>query len=465
MFTLTDPGFSRSRREFLRVGSLALGGLTLPGLLGLRAATQEAGRLTTDRAVVFLFLQGGPSQIDLFDPKMTAPEEIRSIFGEVQTSLPGVTFGGTFPKLARLADRLAVVRSFASGNADHQNYLAVAGGNPLKVPLGTLYARVAGTNNRRTGIPTNTLVTPEAAGPDVKLLQNFETQALQKLVAASQGLGAGYAFFDPSGGGPMRQDLELHLPRDRFDDRRGLLRQLDTFKRRADATRAFDHASDYEQRAYEVIVRGIAQAFDLTKVDPKTIERYDTSSLFNLAEVHKWGDMRRSSNLLGRQLLLARRLVEAGCGFVTVMDAGWDMHSNGNSPKGLGGMKWLGGQVDHAVSAFLEDVRQRGLGDKVLLVVSGEMGRTPKINKNGGRDHWGNLTPLLLAGGGLKMGQVIGQSDKQAGAPATEKYTPANLLATVMHTLLDVGQVRVTREVPSNVLDVVTGGKPIAPLL
>jgi uncharacterized protein (DUF1501 family) len=230
-------------------------------------------------------------------------------------------------------------------------------------------------------------------------------------------------------------------------------------------THALDDVSAYEQRAYDVIVRGIAQAFDLSKEDLKTVEKYDTSTLFKLEEVNKWGDMRRSSNLLGKQMLLARRLVEAGCGFVTVMDAGWDMHSNNNSPKGLAGMKWLGPQVDQAVAAFLEDVKQRGLSEKILLVVSGEMGRTPKINKDGGRDHWGNLTPLLLAGGGLKMGQVIGQSDKQAGAPATEKYTPENLLATVMQTVLDVGQVRVARDVPNNVMDVVSAGKPIVPLL
>jgi hypothetical protein len=464
MFTVSEPRSYGNRRDFLRIGSLALGGLTLSHLFGLRARSAEVGPLTTDKAVVLLFLQGGPSQIETFDPKMTAPEEIRAIFGEVKTSLPGVTFGSTFSRLAGLADRLAVVRSFASGNGDHQNYVSVAGGNGIKVPMGSLYARVAGSNHPRTGMPTNTIVTPEAVGPDVKLQQNFETQALQKLIAASQGLGASYAFFDPSGGGQLRQDLELKLPRDRFDDRRGLLQQLDTFKRRVEGTGVLDNVSDYEQRAYDVIVRGIAQAFDLSREDPRTIDRYDTSPLFRLEEVNKWGDMRRSSNLLGKQMLLARRLVESGCGFVTVMDAGWDMHSNGNSPKGLGGMKWLGAQVDHAVSAFLEDVRERGLSEKVLLVVTGEMGRTPKINKNGGRDHWGNLTPLLLAGGGLKMGQVIGASDKQAGTPATEKYTPGHLLATVMNTLLDVGQVRVAREVPKNVLDTVTIGQPIAGL-
>lgn len=463
MFTL-GSGTSGSRRDFLHVGSLALGGLSLPGLLADRARAAEVGRLTTDKTVVFLFLQGGPSQIETFDPKMTAPAEIRSIFGEVQTVLPGISFGAMFPKLAALANRIAVVRSFASNNGDHQNYVSVAGGNALKAPLGTLYARVAGSSDPRTGIPSNTILTPESVAPDLKLPSNFETQSLQKLIAASQNLGASYAYFDPSGGGQLRQNLELKLPRERFDDRRDLLRQLDTFRRRIENTHALDDVSTYEQRAYEVIVRGIARAFDLTKEDLKTIEKYDTSRLFKQEEVNKWGDMRRSSNLLGKQMLLARRLVEAGCGFVTVMDAGWDMHSNGNSPKGLAGMKWLGPQVDHAVAAFLDDVQQRGLSDRVLLVVSGEMGRTPKINKNGGRDHWGQLTPLLLAGGGLKMGQVIGQSDKQAGAPASEKYTPENLLATVMQTVLDVGQVRVARDLPKNVMDVVSSGKPIAPL-
>jgi uncharacterized protein (DUF1501 family) len=229
-------------------------------------------------------------------------------------------------------------------------------------------------------------------------------------------------------------------------------------------TRAPETVSVYEQQAYDVITRGVSEAFDLQKEDPRTLARYDTSHLFTLAEVHRWGDMRRSSNLLGKQMLLARRLIEAGCGFVTVMDAGWDMHSNGNSPKNMAGLDWLARQVDHAVAAFLDDLRDRGLEDKVLLVVTGEMGRTPKVNKNGGRDHWGNLTPLMLAGGGLKMGQVIGQSDKQAGTPATEKYTPKHLLATVMNTLFDTGEVRVSRDVPKNVIDAVTDGVPIPEL-
>lgn len=465
MFTVTDnstTGTCRglTRRDLLKVGSLALGGLALPQLL--QAQGEGRRSLVRDKSVVFLFLQGGPSQIETFDPKMTAPVEIRSITGEVQTRLPGITFGGTFPKLGQLADRVAVVRSFASGNADHQNYISVAGGNELRAPMGTLYSRVAGANNPRTGIPTNIILPAESvSAAGFRYPSNFETQSLQKLVQASQNLGAAYSYFDPSGGGELRQNLELRLPRERLTDRRALLQQLDTFRRQVDETRVFDSASTYEQQAYELLLRGVAQAFDLSREDPRLLARYDTSGMFSLADVHRWGDMRRSSNLLGKQMLLARRLCEAGCGFVTVMDAGWDMHSNNNSPRNLGGMYWLGPQVDHAVSAFLEDVEARGLSDKILLVVTGEMGRTPRIGREGGRDHWATLTPLLIAGGGLRMGQVIGQSDRQAGVPASDRYTPAHLLATIMQVMFDIAEVRLAQGLPRDVERAVTGGTAI----
>jgi uncharacterized protein (DUF1501 family) len=259
--------------------------------------------------------------------------------------------------------------------------------------------------------------------------------------------------------------MQLKLSAERFDDRRNLLGNLDRIRRHVDATGALDGVDKYQQQAFEVITRGVAEAFDLAREDEATLKRYDTSHVFNNAEVQRWGDMRRSSNLLGKQMLMARRLVEAGCGFVTVSDCGWDMHSNGNSPKHLGGMKWLGPQVDHAVAAFIEDLEERGLRDKVLLVVTGEMGRTPRINNNGGRDHYGELTPLLVYGGGLRMGQVIGQSDRTASRPATEPYTPANLMATLFHTVFDVGQLRLDRTVPSDVLKLIEKGQPIPELL
>ena len=467
MFTLSDNNKVRtcrgfSRRDFLTIGSLALGGLTLPQLL--RAQSEGRRPMIKDKSVVFLFLQGGPTQIETFDPKMSAPVEIRSITGEVQTRLPGVTFGGTFPKLAAMADKLAVVRSFASGNADHQNYVSVAGGNDMRVPMGTLYSRVAGTNHPRTGIPTNVILPAESVIQNFRFPSYFETDALQKLVRTSQNLGASYSYFDPSVGGELRQNLELHMPRERLTDRRNLLQQLDTFRRQIDETRAFDNINVYEQQAYELLLRGVAEAFDISRENPRVLARYDTGGMFNMSDVHRWGDMRRSSNLLGKQMLLARRLCENGCGFVTVMDAGWDMHSNNNSPRNLGGMYWLGPQVDHAVSAFLEDVEARGLSDKILLVVTGEMGRTPRIGREGGRDHWANLTPLLIAGGGLRMGQIVGQSDRQAGAPATDRYTPQHLLATIMQVLFDIPEVRLAPGLPRDVERTVTGGTAIREL-
>jgi uncharacterized protein (DUF1501 family) len=162
---------------------------------------------------------------------------------------------------------------------------------------------------------------------------------------------------------------------------------------------------------------------------------------------------------------LARRLCEAGCGFVTVSDCGWDMHANSNSPKGMAGIFPMGHQVDHAVSAFIDDLYERGLQDKILLVVTGEMGRTPKRNNNGGRDHYGELTPLLLAGGGLKMGRVIGASDGQASRPSTEPYEPKHLMATIMHTLFDIGKLRLEPGVPRELLQFIEGSSPVGELV
>ena len=452
------------RRSFLKAGALALGGLTLPQLLATQAAMAKDGGYVRKKSVVLLFLQGGPPHIEMFDPKMTAPVEIHSVTGEVKTNLPGITFGGTFPKLAGRADRLAIVRSFASGNANHQNLLSVAGGgNSFKASMGSIYARIAGTNHPRTGMPNNVFVCPEGAQPGLTLAKNFETKALPQLSTPGS-LGAAYAAFDPSGGGELKQNLELRVSRGQFEDRRNLLAKLDTFKRRLDATRTLDRLDTFQQQAYELILRGVSKAFDLSKEDARTLKRYDTTQVFRQEEYQRWGDMRRCSNLLGKQMLLARRLCEAGCGFVTVSDSGWDMHSNSNSPKYLGGMYPLGHQVDFAVSAFLDDLHERGLSDDILLVISGEMGRTPKINKNGGRDHYADLTTLAFAGGGLKMGQVIGQSDRTAAKPATQKYTPRHLLATVMHTLFDVGQLRVDTGLPKEVINYISDHPPIPEL-
>jgi hypothetical protein len=468
MLTITDTRNARtcqgySRRELLRIGSLGLlGGFALPDWLRARAAS-SVGTLSRDRSVVLLFLQGGPSHIEFFDPKMSAPADVRSMTGEVQTGLPGITFAGTFTRLARLTDKLAVVRSYASMNGDHSYLSVTAAGNPLKASLSSLYTRVVGPTHPRTGIPTNILVLPEAIQPGLKLQGNFETGALPSLTSAGD-LGRSFAAFDPSGGEQLKKNFELKIPAERLDERRRLLAELDDLKRAVDTAGVMDGMDRYRQQAFDVISRGVAEAFDLSKEDPKTIEKYDTSKLFRLEDVTKYYDMRRSTNLLGKQLLLARRLCEAGCGFVTVSDCGWDMHANGNSPKNMANLPPLTSQVDHAVAAFIEDVHERGLSDRILLVITGEMGRTPRRNRDGGRDHYSNLTTLAFAGGGLKMGQVIGQSDRLASQPATERYTPRHLMATIAHALLDIGEVRI-RAGLGKVAAVLAEGEPIPGLL
>lgn len=459
MLSISDRAGTRtcrglSRRDFLRVGALGAGGLALADLLALRASAAGTGHWLRDKSVVLLFLQGGPPHIEFFDPKMTAPAEFRSTTGEVPTVLPGITFGGTFPELAQRADRIAVVRSYGSKNVLHEYYPVVTAGNPLRAAASAIYARVAGANHPDTGMPRNVLVLPEAVEPGLKLQANFETGALPTLTQAGD-LGAGYAAFNPAGGGDLKADMQLRLGPERFQDRRLLLAELDQMRRRLDASRAVENLDQFQQQAFEVIHRGIAEAFDLSRESPATVERYDTTRLFRASDTQSWYDQRRSTNLLGRQMLLARRLCEAGCGFVTVSDCGWDMHANGNSPKHMGNLGRMGRQVDHAVSAFLDDVRERGLSDQILLVVTGEMGRSPRLNNSGGRDHYGDLTALLVAGGGLAMGQVIGQSDSRAAGPITTPYDPSHLMSTILHTLFDAGKLRVDPGIPQAIAKLV----------
>jgi hypothetical protein len=469
MLTIHDPLPNRtcagySRRDFLRIGALGAGSLSLADMLRTRVEAGVGPGVLRDKSVVLLFLQGGPPHIEFFDPKMSAPTEIHSNTGEVSTRLPGVTFGATFPRLAALADRIAIVRSYGSGNGGHSYGEVLSANNPTKATISSMYARVRGNNHPVSGLPTNVLVLPEAVQDGLKLGSNFETSALPTLTQPGS-FGSTYAAFNPSGGGDLQQDMRLSIAPPRLVDRKALLADLDRFRHRADASGLLEGVDTYQQQAFEMITRGVADAFDLSKEDPSTVARYDTSHLFKLEELTRWFDMRRASNLLGRQMLLARRLCEAGCGFVTVSDCGWDYHANGNSPKQMAGIYPMGGQVDHAVSAFIEDLEYRGLSDKILLVVTGEMGRTPRKNNNGGRDHYGELTPLLLAGGGLKMGQVIGHSDNHATRPIGDAYRPANLLATILHTLFDVGKLRLEQQVPREIIRLAEANKPIDGLL
>ena len=265
--------------------------------------------------------------------------------------------------------------------------------------------------------------------------------------------------------------MKLTIPENRLGDRRTLLGYLDRFKRNFEGTTTLQGSEQFEQQAFDVILGGISNAFDMSNENPNLVERYDTSMyeipqrLFDKrTAINKQLPVRHSPAARGRQMLMTRRLLESGCRFITVTNNGWDMHGI-HEYEIADGMPLLGPAVDRAVSAFLEDLASRGMTDDVLLVITGEFGRTPRINKDLGRDHWGNLCTLAFAGGGLPMGQVIGKSDKNAAAPASDPISSSNLLGTIMHYLLDIGKVRLLSGIPTEISRALEQSTPIRELI
>jgi hypothetical protein len=463
-FLDSRSGSSLGRREFLRIGGLGLGGITLGDMLGLQAATRKGSSALKDKSVIFLFMHGGPSQFETFDPKMDAAAEIRSATGEIKTTLPGITFGGTFQKLARLADKFSIVRSFVTGDGVH-DIKTIVGKDTLKANIGSLYSRVAGPLNRDSAMPTNVALFPQAVTPGT--MPPF--LKFGDLTSAGE-MGAAYRPFVPGAGGGAQADMTLSLPMERLEDRRTLLSSLDSWRREMDYGALVEGMAANQQMAFDVLRRGVSDAFDLSKEDPRLIERYDTAALLPKSRINpQWKNIDHYADnaaSLGKLLLLARRLCERGAGFVTVTTSFvWDMHADSNNAPMTTGMEYVGRPFDHAVSALIEDIESRGLRDKIMLVCCGEMGRSPLINSKGGRGHWGNLAPLMIYGGGLKMGQVIGQSARDGGEPADNPITIPDLVATIMGTLLDVGQVRLMDGMPNNLISLLGRGTPIRGLV
>jgi hypothetical protein len=419
-----------TRRDFLRIGALGAGGLALPSLLQARAAAAAQKQPVKNTSVVWLWLSGGPTHIETFDPKMDSPSEFRSTTGEVKTKLPGVSLGGTFSKMASVADQMAFVRSFAhndSGHGSGTHFVMTGysdrnidnGGLPSRPAMGAICSKVRGANNATTGMPT--YVRLGGIGADGPAF-----------------LGKSYAPFESSG--ESKRDMDLRTDLDRIDDRRTLLTGLDRFQRQADRSGLMDGLTAFEQQAFSLVLGNAPQAFDLKHESPAVLAKYGKQTL-------------------AQQMLVARRLCEAGCGFVTLNYGGWDMHSNVARS-----MQQRGPEVDHAVATFLEDVRDRGLSEQILLVITGEFGRTPKVNKSAGRDHWGPLCTLALAGGGLKMGQVVGESDANAYRPATPPIKPQDLMATVFTVLGIDPRMQFVNQAGRPVY-MVEDGKPIAELV
>ena len=390
-----------TRRNFLKAGALGCGGLSLANLLAARSQAAEAGQSVKSTSVVWLWLGGGPTHIETFDPKMTAPSEYRSVTGETPTNISGVSIGGYFNETAQVADKMAFVRSFAHTNSGHgggthfvmtgyDNRTIDNGGLPSRPSIGSIASKVRGPNNSQSGMPT--YVRLSSIGADGPAF-----------------LGPAYAPFDPNG--QARKNMSLETKVERFDDRRELLGSLDRFRRDSDTHGLMNGLDAFEQQAFHMLLGNSSDAFNVDKEEASTRQLY-------------------GKNQLAQQMLVARRLVEAGCGFVTINYGGWDMHGNIEQA-----MKTRAPALDHAIAAFVSDVAARGLTEKVLLVISGEFGRTPRINRNAGRDHWAPLSTLALSGGSFRMGQVIGESMSKADVPKTSPIRPQDLMASIFHHL------------------------------
>ncbi len=428
-----------SRRNFLKVGALGTTGLMLPDLLRAREALSKTGMKPEETTVIWLFLSGGPTHFETFDPKPDNPAPYRSTVGTLKTNVAGTHIGGLFPNLAKLADKYSIIRSFAHTAADHAaatHWLSTGhdhppagnGAAPIQPSFGSIMSRYRGPNHAATGMPTYV--------------------GLDHLYAEGPAwLGAAHGPFDARGNALFNMTPKITI--DRLQDRRSLLNAFDQMDRARDQSGTMNALDEFEGRAVELIRGKAREAFDLSREDPKLREKYG-----------------KGAKKLGENLLLARRLAEANTGMITVWYGGWDSH--GTNPSVNHGtieeeMRKLAPEFDHAVSVFLEDLYDRGLDKKVLLAIVGEFGRSPHINKDGGREHWPQLGNQVLAGGGLKMGQIIGESTAKGDVPKSNPVSPNDLLATLFQFLNVPLDLQYTNQAgrPTNMLEV---GKPIAEL-
>lgn len=397
-----------SRRSMLKAGFLGLGGLTLPDLLRLRAQAASDGRSMPKSSVIFVELAGGPTHIDTYDPKPQAPIEFRGPFSYVQTNVPGVIFSALMKEQAKVMDRMAIIRSITHDSSSHRTsaHLTQTG----------YYLR--DRQNRENEMP--------AAGSITNVSRGANARGIPAYVAIPQPMRFGNAAYlgkqyNPlaTAGDPNKSDFEVKnlslldaLDLGRLDARRTLLASLDRQKHLVDLGGVVEAYDGYTDQAFEMVAGAQArQAFDIQREPDRMRDRYGRSTE-------------------GQSLLLARRLVEAGVTFVTVRLGGWDMHGNIERA-----MKQRGPVLDQGLAALIGDLGERGMNRDVLIVAMGEFGRTPRVNKNAGRDHWGSLMSVMLSGGNYKMGQVIGASNSKGEVPSDNPYRPENVLEMVYRHL------------------------------
>jgi len=395
-----------SRREFLKIGGLALGGLSL---LDVLAAEGQTGIRTAHKAVIMIYLPGGPAHQDTFDLKMDAPADIRGEFKPIKTNVPGIEICEYLPKLARNMDKFAIVRSLVGARDEHASNLCFTG------------YTMAETNQNHA--PDMGSVISYVQGPVEKTVPPFVNLARRTQHSPYNDPGPGFLGLEHRAlnpNGPMMRDMTLEgVTLDRLGNRRQLLDSLDRFRKGADSLQGMDAL---HQRAFDLLTSSkLVHALDVSQEDPKVRERYGKGI------PTPQGD---ASPMIHDQFLAARRLVEAGVRFVTLSYGFWDWHG-GN----FANLKQHLPLLDQAITALVQDLHDRGLDKDVSVVVWGDFGRSPRINKDAGRDHWPRVASCLLAGGGMRTGQVIGSTNR-FGEEADERPVDyKDVFATLYHNM------------------------------
>jgi hypothetical protein len=415
---MREPSFAPrpSRRGFLKIGALGVGGLTLAQLLRAEAA---AGVRASTKSVILIYLVGGPPHQDMFDLKPDAPQEIAGPWKPTATNVPGIQICEAFPRLARNLDKLAIVRSLVGNQSDHDAIQVFNGHHPKKgtaaggwPQFGSTVARLLGPADRAIP-PFISLCYTCTHGPYNEPGPGF--------------LGPAFTPFRPTG--PERGDLVLHgVTLDRLADRKALLRGFDGFRREADATGLARGMDAFTEQAFGLLTSSrLAEALDLAKEDPRTVDRYGTGDPKIFMDDN-------GAPRVPQSLLLARRLIEAGARVVTLNYSKWDWHGGPNNSIFKREAEDFP-VFDRCVSALVEDLHQRGLAEDCTVLILGEFGRTPKISAQVGRDHWPQVNCALLAGGGMRTGQVIGATDRLGGEAVARPVTFGELYATLYHNL------------------------------
>ncbi len=412
-----------SRRSFLQIGMAGMGSLGMSDIL--RAKAQAGSSSQAETSLILIWLDGGPSHMDTYDPKPDAPAEYRGIWNHIPTNVPGIDISELFPLQAKLADRYSLVRSVHHNAGDH-----FTAGHWMLTGRGGVNGAM-----KAQKYPFFGAVATKVLGPRVAGMPAFVGVPYSMSIGIRPGYFGGHylgvennpfeTVGDPNNDNFKVQNLNLAqgLNLDRLTERRSLTVHFDEVRRLMDKSKAMQTTDQFEQEAYELVTGARARdAFDIQQETPENRERYGRNS---------WG----------QSVLLARRLVEAGSTIVTCHFGGWDSHWDHQAR-----METYLPKVDLAVSGLLNDLKERGLDEKVMVVVCGEFGRTPKMNNGGnggapmskgtpGRDHWGNALSVLMAGGGLKGGTVVGATNKRGEHPSERPVRPGDLHHTILRQL------------------------------